>query len=194
METGIYVEMPKVKEEEHHADFTDEEIAKLWSAADKTDEQTAAMVKMILTMIYSGFRIGAWRKMTVENDVFIGGVKTDAGNNRVVPIHSSITGFVAGMYGEFLCGKSESQFRRDMRRVLMEIEIDTDEKYHTPHSCRHTFHRLLEKAGVSEADRKRLMGHSLKGDITNGTYGHRSVEELKEQIEKIKIEKKKANS
>ena len=32
------------------------------------------------------------------------------------------------------------------------------------------------------------MGHSLKGDITNGTYGHRSVEELKEQIEKIKIE------
>ena len=180
--------MPKVKEEEHHADFTDEEIAKLWSAADKTDEQTAAMVKMILTMIYSGFRIGAWREMTVENDVFIGGVKTDAGKNRVVPIHSSITGFVAGMYGEFLCGKSESQFRRDMRRVLMEIGIDTDEKYHTPHSCRHTFHRLLEKAGVSEADRKRLMGHSLKGDITNGTYGHRSVEELKEQIEKIKIE------
>ena len=116
------------------------------------------MVKMILTMIYSGFRIGAWREMTVENDVFIGGVKTDAGKNRVVPIHSSISGFVAGMYGEFLCGKSESQ------------------------------HRLLEKAGVSEADRKRLMGHSLKGDITNGTYGHRSVEELKEQIEKIKIE------
>ena len=75
------------------------------------------MVKMILTMIYSGFRIGAWREMTVENDVFIGGVKTDAGKNRVVPIHSSITGFVAGMYGEFLCGKSESQFRRDMRRV-----------------------------------------------------------------------------
>ena len=71
----------------------------------------------------------------------------------------------------------------------MEIGIDTDEKYHTPHSCRHTFHRLMEKAGVSEADRKRLMGHSLKGDITNGTYGHRSVEELKEQIEKIKIKK-----
>ena len=190
-ETGIYVEMPKVKEEEHHADFTDEEIAKLWSAADKTDEQTAAMVKMILTMIYSGFRIGAWREMTVENDVFIGGVKTDAGKNRVVPIHSSISGFVAGMYGEFLCGKSESQFRRDMRRVLLEIEIDTEEKYHIPHSCRHTFHRLLERAGVSEADRKRLMGHSLKGDITNGTYGHRSVEELKEQIEKIKIKKTK---
>ena len=41
------------------------------------------MVKMILTMIYSGFRIGAWREMTVENDVFIGGVKTDAGKNRI---------------------------------------------------------------------------------------------------------------
>ena len=76
---GIYVEMPKVKEEEHHADFTDEGDCKAVVSSDQTDEQTAAMVKMILTMIYSGFRIGAWREMTVRNDVFIGGVKTDAG-------------------------------------------------------------------------------------------------------------------
>jgi len=30
-----------------------------------------------------------------------------------------------------------------------------------------------------------MLGHSLKGDITNGVYGHRSVEELKREIEKI---------
>ena len=75
----------------------------------------------------------------------------------------------------FLNGKSESQFRRDMKRTLEKIGVRTL----TPHSCRHTFHRLLERAGVSEADRKRMLGHSLKGDITNGVYGHRSVEELK---------------
>ena len=54
-------------------------------------------------------------------------------------------------------------------------------------SCRHTFNRLLERAGVSEADRKRLMGHSLKGDLLNGTYGHRSLEELRAEVEKIVV-------
>lgn len=195
-ETGIYVETPKVKEEKHHAAFTDDEIEKLWSAADSEDEQKAATVRMILTMIYSGFRISAWiphgeyEGMKVEDGVFIGGVKTDAGRDRIVPIHSGIQPLVEEMKSEngrggFLCGKSESQFRRDFRKVLIELGIDRDGKYHTPHSCRHTFHRLLERAGVSEADRKRLMGHSLKTDVTNGVYGHRSVDELRVEIEKI---------
>ena len=146
-------------------------------------------------MIYSGYRIGAWKGMTVdlEKGIFIGGVKTDAGKNRVVPIHSCLQPLVEGMREMttvdgvekviFLNGKSESQFRRDMKRTLEKIGVRTL----TPHSCRHTFHRLLERAGVSEADRKRMLGHSLNGDITNGVYGHRSVEELKREIEKISI-------
>ena len=223
---GLYVEVPKVKDEEHHDSFTDEEIEKLWEASGATtgaqvmdesdagnetdhaaadtaqsptkmitpvDRQTAATVRMILTMIYSGYRIGAWDPkagMTVnlENMTFTGGVKTDAGKNRVVPIHPSIRDLVSGMRLEtgemaFLTGKSESQFRRDMRAALEKLGIRTL----TPHSCRHTFHRLLERAGVNEADRKRLMGHSLKGDITNGVYGHRGIEELRAEIEKIAV-------
>ena len=31
----------------------------------------------------------------------------------------------------------------------------------------------------------RMLGHSLKGDVTNGVYGHRSVAELKHELEKI---------
>ena len=194
-EYGLYIETPKVKEESHHDAFTDEEIEKLWTASEAgapsntgapaegnaVDDQTAATVRMILTMIYSGYRIGAWRTMELEGDVFIGGVKTDAGKNRTVPIHSVILPLVTGMDGVFLCGKSESQFRRDFKTALSVLGI----RELTPHSCRHTFHRLLERAGVSEADRKRLMGHSLKGDITNGTYGHRGIDELRAEIEKI---------
>ena len=58
-------------------------------------------------------------------------------------------------------------------------------RYHTPHSTRHTFSRLCESYDVKEADRKRMLGHSLKGDITDGVYGHRSVEELKREVEKM---------
>ena len=65
-------------------------------------------------------------------------------------------------------------------------ELQGEYRYHTPHSCRHTFSRLCESYGVSEADRKRMLGHSFGNDITNGVYGHRSVEELRAEIEKIK--------
>ena len=40
---------------------------------------------------------------------------------------------------------------------------------------------------MPEVDRIRLMGHSLKGDILNGTYGHRGLAELREKIEKVKV-------
>jgi hypothetical protein len=38
---------------------------------------------------------------------------------------------------------------------------------------------------VSEADRKRMMGHSFGSDVTNGVYGHRTLEDLREELEKI---------
>ncbi len=61
----------------------------------------------------------------------------------------------------------------------------TGEK-HTPNDCRHTFSALCEHFKVSENDRKRMMGYSFQTDITNGKYGHRTLEELREEIEKIK--------
>ena len=62
----------------------------------------------------------------------------------------------------------------------------------SPHSCRHTFSRLCESYGVREADRKRMLGHSFGSDITNGVYGHRTLEELRTEIEKIKVPGEKA--
>lgn len=34
-------------------------------------------------------------------------------------------------------------------------------------------------------DRKRMLGHSFGNDITNAVYGHRTLEELRTEIEKI---------
>ena len=38
-----------------------------------------------------------------------------------------------------------------------------------------------------ENDRKRMLGHSFGGDVTNAVYGHRTLEELRTEIEKIKV-------
>ena len=47
-----------------------------------------------------------------------------------------------------------------------------------------TLFLLYVKYGVRENDRKRMLGHSFGNDITNAVYGHRTLEELRTEIEK----------
>ena len=182
---GRYVIMPKTKPEVHYVPFTDEELKVLWS------KREDPVVKMILVMCYSGFRVSAYVQkdfeVNLEEGYFKGGIKTDSGRNRIVPIHSAIRPLVESMMeGErpvFFAGKSISQFRRDMKSTLRKLGLPE----RTPHSCRHTFSRLCESYAVREADRKRMLGHSFGNDITNGVYGHRTLEELRTEIENIRV-------
>ena len=59
-------------------------------------------------------------------------------------------------------------------------------EYRCRHDCRHNFLRCV-KYGVRENDRERMLGHSFGGDVTNAVYGHRTLEELRTEIEKIKV-------
>lgn len=168
-------------DDEHGVPFSNDELKILW--AHKEDPT----VEFILIMCYSGFRIEAYQKLNVflEERYFKGGVKTAASKNRIVPIHSGIYPLVVHRcksYGRILPCTTQA-FRDDMYKKLEELKIER----HTPHDCRHTFSRLCEKYRVNENDRKRMLGHSFGADITNGVYGHRTVEDLREEIEKIEI-------
>ena len=179
-----YIKTPDLQEYTHHQDFTDEELRILWGNSDDP------IVKMVLIMCYSGFRLSAYEKIEIHLDekYFMGGAKTEAGRGRIVPIHSGIFELVKELVNSenaYFCCRGKDMFYRKMRKKLVQIGIDTEGRYHTPHSCRHTFSRLCESYGVREADRKRLMGHSFGSDITNGVYGHRTLEELRVEIEKI---------
>lgn len=167
--------VPAGREDEHGIPFSDEEISVIWK---HKGERTA---KILLLMIYSGFRVGALKSLETNTDewYFKGGLKTAAGRGRIVPIHSGIKPFVN------LPIPSTTKIRLDIKKFCADNGISD----HTPHDCRHTFSRLCETYGVREADRKRMMGHSFGADITNGIYGHRTLEELREEIEKIKIPK-----
>ena len=169
----------KIKEDEKHGEpFTEDELRTLWA------HQADPIVEMLLIMCYSGYRIAAYKTLTINlrERYFRGGVKTAAGKNRIVPIHSAILPLVERRLktGE-LMPYVPAYFRDKMYNTLDVIGI----KHHTPHDCRHTFSALCEKYRVNENDRKRMLGHSFGGDITNGVYGHRTVEELRTEIEKI---------
>lgn len=178
-----YLVMPNAEGDEHGVPFTDDDLALLWK--NKSDP----IVEMILIMCYSGYRITAYKTIEVNLDdlYFRGGVKTASGKNRIVPIHSAIKDIVADRVDRFGSALpiSPAVFRKRMRDTLKGLKIAE----HTPHDCRHTFSCLCERYKVNEADRKRMMGHSFGSDITNGIYGPRTVDELRVEIEKIKIPK-----
>lgn len=56
---------------------------------------------------------------------------------------------------------------------------------HTPHDTRHTFITKAKESGVDEYILKLIVGHAID-DITEKVYTHRTLDELKQEIEKIK--------
>lgn len=177
---SAHVKINKEDDDESGVPFTDSDLKILWN---HKDDET---VEFILIMCYSGFRIRAYKNLEInlKDKYFRGGIKTKAGKNRVVPIHPAILPFVkrrlkaGGIYPS-----TYSKFLKDMSNKLSELGIEK----HTPHDCRHTFSALCEKYGVNENDRKRMMGHSFGNDLTNAKYGHRTIADLREEIEKIKV-------
>lgn len=174
----------KIRDDDEHGEpFSEDELRTLW------EHRTDSIVEMILIMCYSGYRITAYRTLEVnlKEKYFKGGVKTATSKNRIVPIHSAILPLVKNRMAcnEHILNINVVSFREYMYAKLEEIGV----KRHTPHDCRHTFSTLCEKYGVNENDRKRMLGHSFGSDITNGVYGHRSVEDLRAEIEKIRCDR-----
>lgn len=160
----------------HGEPFTPAEIKRLWKLRDDP------VAEMLLIMIYSGFRISAYESMTVDltHKYFQGGVKTSASKDRIVPIHSAILPLVRKRLNRDGC------LMHDFHNYGPKIATwcRSHGMNHTAHHTRHTFSTLCEKYQVNENDRKRMLGHHFR-DITNGVYGHRTVEDLRKEIEKI---------
>ena len=173
---------PQKKENESGIPFTEKDLEILWGNKDNE------IVEMILIMCYSGFRITAYKEMeeiNLEEKYFKGGIKTKSGKGRYVPIHSAIYPLVVRRLNrdKSILKTTIFTFERKMPTTLSALGIEK----HTPHDCRHTFSYLCEKYRVNENDRKRMLGHSFGSDITNQIYGHRTVEELRAEIEKIEV-------
>lgn len=171
--------------------FSKEEIEILWKNVNKIK-----FVDMILIQIYSGWRpqelaILKYNDVDLENGWICGGMKTEAGKNRIVPIHSKIYELIKNRYNknnEFLFYDENSRdssmtydkYRKRFMKVMERLNMK-----HTPHEARHTFITLAKEYNVDEYAIKKIVGHAIS-DITEAIYTHRDKEWLKEEIEKIK--------
>ena len=205
----LVITAPKAAEKDK---FTAEEIKKLWDHA--LDERA----QIVLTLIHTGFRINELFSLRREDvdlraGYITGGEKTDAGKNRIVPIHPKVMPFVRAWMGkgkEYLIpnsngGKKDPKnFRgREFYPLLIELgilDVEKDGKGSpvllegkypvpakptrlTPHCTRHTFASLMSTAGVTDDVLIRLIGHSDKAHTER--YIHKDLEELREAINHI---------
>lgn len=191
-------EIQTVKKE--HIPFSDEEISVLW---DHVNDKH--FVDAILIQCYSGWRpqelgLIELANVDLENRTFKGGMKTEAGTDRVVPIHSKIFSLVERKYKEaeaigsaylFNCTDGRSgkptmmtyqRYQHGFGMVRDELNLNPE---HRPHDGRKHFVTAAKKAGVDEYAIKYMVGHKIS-DITEKVYTQREYEWLKTEIEKIK--------
>lgn len=168
--------------------FSEAEISVLWENILKIP-----YVDMILIEIYSGWRPSELTALEttdidLETLTMKGGAKTDAGKNRIVPIHKRIIPLIKRRYNpdnRHLFVNEEGRYinydyyYKKFKRVMSLLEMN-----HSPHETRHTFITLAKEAHLDEYCLKLIVGHEID-DITEKVYTHRKVQQLAEEINKI---------
>lgn len=178
------------KEEKQEKEiFSDVEIQKLW------DNTSIPYLDTILIMIYSGMRINEMLNLTkfnidLKNNTITGGLKTDAGKNRIIPIHPKILPFIKKYYNNatdvLFIKEDKTPLTANYYReyiyypILEKIGVSR----HTPHCCRHTFASMMSKNHVDTLAIQKLIGHSDYA-FTANVYTHTDVDYLTEAINKI---------
>lgn len=168
-----------------HGVVSDDEVAKLWA------HEGEPFVDETLFMLYSGCRISEMLQMRCSNinfddKVMVGGVKTAAGKNRTIPIHSKILDLVERHYDSentylFPIGgdpiRNQKRYAKDWSKAMNEIGF-----HHLTHDCRHTVISKLDSAGANKVAVDRIVGHA-SASVGEQVYTHKTVKELHEAIE-----------
>lgn len=190
----------KEKEENRrsHIPFSEDELQVLWD-----NVGTVKYVDWILIQCYTGWRPQEMGRLRLEDisleELYVtGGMKTDAGKNRMVPIHSRIADLVRKNYekaqalnSEFLLNDPDSPkgginitYDKYAGRFFKVMEALPFNQEHRPHDPRNTFVTRMKKAGVDPLVVKRLVGHKIN-DVTEKVYTYRDLDWLREDIEKM---------
>lgn len=167
--------------------FSDNELDILWNNVNKVK-----FVDTVLILIYTGMRINELLSMLRENvhleeNYMIGGSKTKAGKNRIIPIHPRIKPLIEKWYNNstskyliYNNANNKIDYTNYHARSWAEI-MKAFNFNHKPHDTRHTFATRMDDAGANKLSIKLIMGHAIK-DVTDGIYTHKDINKLYEAV------------
>ena len=148
--------------------FSDVEVRKIEEAA----QNGTPNADLVLIMCYTGYRISEFLGLTkfnynADENVFAGGGnKTEAGRNKIVPVHPKIKPYIEKHLNDggktIFCKADGTPY--NVKSFRDSIYYPTLEKIGvrklTPHATRRTFATRAAAAGVRPEDLIRMMGHS----------------------------------
>lgn len=186
---SAFVELPGVEAKHEKGAFDDITMRKL----EKLASSGFPWADTVLMLCYTGFRVSEFLGLTrfsyhPDGNYLQGGLKTQAGKNRIVPVHPKIMPYLTKWLSRggktIICDDDGNaipayKYRPLFSKVMEELGLPSA----TPHWCRHTAASRMRMAGVDEVAIKRILGHS-DGDVTEH-YTHVDVSFLAKEIQKV---------
>lgn len=185
-----------------HSRFSDEEIKTLWK-----NLYVVNNVDIVLIYIYTGLRPTELLEILTENvhleeKYMVGGLKTDNGYDRLIPICDKILPLIRNRYNpdrKYLINNKYgnhytygSYQNGNWCTVMSKLKMQ-----HNPHDGRYTFAALADNAHMNTVCQHIIMGHVVSDeekknfksrtglDITKGVYTQKTMAELLKEINKI---------
>lgn len=185
--SALFVQKVGKRDKTKRVPFKNSEVQRLWKI------RNYGVTDLILFAIYTGFRPTEVLLIETQNvDLsrwrIKGGMKTEAGTDRFVPVHMLIRPIVQSHYnpdskylfpneqGSFM---TYDQYRGRFKKVMTYLGIN-----HTPHEARHTFISCAKHFRVDDNLLKVIVGHKIK-DVTESVYTHRPFSDYEEAVSVI---------
>ena len=186
-----FVRLPENVKKEKEI-FSDAEIQKL-----EADGSDAA--KIVLMLLYTGMRIGELFSLPLSDyheSYVVGGEKTEAGRNRIIPIRPEgklyFAYFAKQATGDLLLSGYDGQKvpanfrRRDYYPLLDRLGIERK----TPHATRHTYASRAVKEGLPPEMLQKILGHADYSTTAN-IYTHIDAQTLVDAVTNTLLTNKK---
>jgi len=171
----------KPQTEAAHHIFTDEEFEVI------AENKDVPPYDMIYVQCYTGMRPNELCSVTINrinmSDWYIiGGSKTDAGRDRMIPLHENIRSIIQRKYNEAFVDGRKTLFGIGYKGYYNHFKEVFPE--HKPHDSRKHFITRAKKAGMDEYAIKLIVGHAI-ADLTESVYTERDIVWLHRELAKL---------
>jgi integrase len=127
------------------------------------------------------------KNVFLADHYMVGGVKTESGKNRIIPIADKIYEFVSARYSDkryLLNNNGTRHYRKSFIVSVWNPAMEILGASHMPHDTRYTCATMLDRAGVNQNAMKGILGHSKDG-VTNKIYVKKDISDLLAAINSI---------
>ena len=202
MEQGIitmgyaqFLEIIPEEVQKEKVPFSTSEIEQIW------EHEGNIIADILLVLLYSCMRINELleqetSKIFLDNNYMIGGLKTEAGKDRVIPIHHIIKPIIRKYFNpnnKYLFTDEDgdkieyANYRNDFNNFMEKLEMK-----HISHEARLTGRSELDRRGANKVCIDRILGHKSQS-IGEQKYTEKTIEELIETINLITYDLPKSN-